>query len=296
MVLYLDLLFVLNFFMNLTILSTAGLLLGLKISISRLCLAAILGAGYVLLATTTEIEWMFTFLPTIIISIVLSLISVGNLKRNIVIKYLLCMYFVAFALGGVILSISNMFIDASVNTVLGNLPQINSFSLFLGVIVIILIIKPLKNWLMGLLTTRNFLLTVIINLDGRESKVTGLIDTGNHLTDPITGNPVIVVESTALRELLPEKFADIMGENENLDLNKVADLFGTDLWGKRLRVIPFSSVGKEFGIMIGFKPDLVVLESEGDCLNKTNVIIGLCEKALCPDNSYNALVNPRLVQ
>ena len=44
---------------------------------------------------------------------------------------------------------------------------------------------------------------VRLTLGERQVELTGLVDTGNTLTDPATGRPVLVAEADSLEELLP---------------------------------------------------------------------------------------------
>ena len=59
----------------------------------------------------------------------------------------------------------------------------------------------------------------------------------------------------------------IYGTDE--DLNKK---IGED-YISRFRLIPFSSLGKQNGMLIGFKPDKAIIRFEGMEIEKNNVII-----------------------
>ena len=64
--------------------------------------------------------------------------------------------------------------------------------------------------------------------------------------------------------------------------------------GLPARLIQFSSLGKENGMLIGFVPDRA--EIHDDCGVKVleKCVVGIYERQLSRDNSYGALLNPYL--
>ena len=61
----------------------------------------------------------------------------------------------------------------------------------------------------------------------------------------------------------------------------------------RLRIIPFSSLGKQNGMLIGIKPDKFEVINE-QIEEKNNVIIGIYNKSLTKRGEYNALIGMEL--
>ena len=63
----------------------------------------------------------------------------------------------------------------------------------------------------------------------------------------------------------------------------------------KLKVIPFSSLGKQNGMLIGIKPEeLTVINDENE--NKiNNVIIGIYNKSLTKRGEYRALIGIELL-
>lgn len=56
------------------------------------------------------------------------------------------------------------------------------------------------------------------------------------------------------------------------------------------RVIPYSSLGNENGILLGFKPDCIKIYIDDECVEK-EAVIGIYEKRICSNtNEYNAIV------
>jgi stage II sporulation protein GA (sporulation sigma-E factor processing peptidase) len=55
-------------------------------------------------------------------------------------------------------------------------------------------------------------------------------------------------------------------------------------------MIPFSSLGRTNGMMIGFRPDAVIV---GEKIS--DVVIGIYNSRLCRDGRYQGLLGPELI-
>lgn len=127
-------------------------------------------------------------------------------------------------------------------------------------------------------------------------KATALVDTGNRLRDPLTGDPVIVMEASALQPLLPDYLRSAVQQMAKGDLEAVTRLLASERWSARFRIIPFSSVGRKHGLLVAFRPDKVQLAVGGHPIIVGPCVLGLCQGPLDPDGIYCALVHPELVQ
>lgn len=84
-----------------------------------------------------------------------------------------------------------------------------------------------------------------------------LVDTGNNLKDPLNNQPVIIVEQDALKGLLPPEIERVVAEVENGELSALQRLETLEAWQTRIRLIPFNSIGRKNGLLVGFRPDAV---------------------------------------
>lgn len=130
----------------------------------------------------------------------------------------------------------------------------------------------------------------------RRCRVMALVDTGNRLRDPLTGQPVVVVEQATLARLLPTDLQPAVERMETGDLTAVSRLLASERWSSRFRVIPFSSIGRRHGLLIGFRPDAVRLIMDGRPVPAGDCILGVYKGPLDPDGAYQALIHPELVQ
>jgi len=127
----------------------------------------------------------------------------------------------------------------------------------------------------------------------KKTTLNALIDTGNSLYEPISGKPVIVAEFSALKKVIPKEMSDFFTENSDSVPDKIYDYIKFGNSDIELRIIPFSSIGKRKGAIMGFFADKAIIHCEKDfCFEK--VIIGICNFKLSGTNDYNALLNPQM--
>lgn len=87
-------------------------------------------------------------------------------------------------------------------------------------------------------------------------RLQGLIDSGNDLTDPLTGRPVCIVDQLLGQQLIAEAGGEILAKS-------------------RYRAIPYHAVGTERGVLDGFRIDAI---SFSDGFTVKNPVIALCEE------------------
>ena len=63
----------------------------------------------------------------------------------------------------------------------------------------------------------------------------------------------------------------------------------------KLKVIPFSSLGKQNGMLLGIKADEISIESEDENITNNNLIVGIYDKSLTKRGEYRALVGMNLL-
>jgi stage II sporulation protein GA (sporulation sigma-E factor processing peptidase) len=117
-----------------------------------------------------------------------------------------------------------------------------------------------------------------------------LIDTGHNLKEPISQSPVIVAEFDRVKKLLPDGLKVMFFENQEIHLQSL--IHKQTEFHTRLRMIPFTSLGRTHGMLVGFKPDKVHIGEH----NPINAVIGIYNNRLTRDGRYQGLVSPELME
>jgi stage II sporulation protein GA (sporulation sigma-E factor processing peptidase) len=107
---------------------------------------------------------------------------------------------------------------------------------------------------------------------GEYIRAQALVDTGNHLTDPVSGKPVSIISEKLSRCLspcfVPEKY----------------------------HVIPYQSVGRNRGMLNGYELPELVIEDCGRQIRKESAIVAICDTGIPEESIYQMILHPRLLK
>jgi stage II sporulation protein GA (sporulation sigma-E factor processing peptidase) len=122
----------------------------------------------------------------------------------------------------------------------------------------------------------------------------GFLDTGNGLHDPLTNRPVLVAEYKLLRNLLPDEFKLAL-ETINNEAEVIEALTHTS-WSHRLRLIPFTSIGRKNGLLIGVRADEIEIEAGKKNFLHKNMVVGIYRDNLTSNGDYQLLIPSEILK
>lgn len=285
MSIYLDIVFIENVIMNYIILLATVIITKEKLNQIRIIISGIIGGIYTVSYYVTKFSVYITIPAKIILSIVMIYIAINPKNIKKMIKELIIFYLTSFAFGGCAIAVLYTIKPQNIINKKGNLIGIYPINVALiggiiGFITIIIAFKIIKNKM----SIKDLFCTVKIIDNGTEKKVKALLDTGNFLKDPITNSPVIIVEKEKLIDILPREIL----ENTNKIISGEVEI--EDKYISRLRVLPFSSLGKQNGMLLGFKVEKVVIKLNEEEVTRNDVIIGIYDKKLSTNEKYECLI------
>ncbi|TDX53007.1 sigma-E processing peptidase SpoIIGA [Orenia marismortui] len=297
LVVYLDLLSFINLIMNYLILWASAKLSDLEYSIWRLLITSVLATVYTIIIILPQFRFLNRIYIHFLISIIMILIAFAPLSRKQLVKTIGYFYLITFVTAGAIFALYNL----TGGSPLDNLAQVlnispdNLWIIILGFLLIIIIGKFGWMFIQYKLLPDIFCIPIIIKFDERLLKVKALVDTGNQLQDPLTRVPVVVVEIEAMLDVIPDQVKDafyLYKDDSSKLLNEMTDT----PWSSRFRLIPFSSIGKHNGMLIGFRPDKITVVTKDEIFVTERVIIALQDRILDQENNYQALLNPEVLR
>ncbi len=287
MTVYVDIVLLENICMNYIILFGTAYIIKIKIKHIRIILASLLGAIYAVLSYT-EIVPMYTSLPIkVVLSICMVYIAFTPKKIKGLIKELVVFYLVSFALGGCAFAL--LYIVRPQDVFIHNGVYIGTYPLkiaLLGGIVGFIITYIAFKIVKSRVSKNEIIYKAIINIEEKNIEINVLLDTGNMLKDAISGDAVIVIEKNKLEEIVPEEILDNVDKILGGDLESIEDLE----YRKKLRFIPFTSVGKQNGMLLGIKADTVKIVTDVEEIINKRVIVGIYEKNFSKSGRYNGLI------
>jgi stage II sporulation protein GA (sporulation sigma-E factor processing peptidase) len=198
MKIYLDYIFFINFLFDTLLLLSVSIVLRRNIKIKRILLGAFIG-GISIFTLFIKINSLELFLFKIIISIfmVLTTFSFKNIKYTI--KNLSYLYMSSMILGGALYFLNIQFSYKQEGLIFyHNGLSINLIFLILfSPIIIYTYIRQAKE----LKNTYSKYYKVNIKYKNKNFKLNAFLDTGNKLIDPITNNPIVIVDESYFKNI-----------------------------------------------------------------------------------------------
>ncbi|QZY57161.1 sigma-E processing peptidase SpoIIGA [Crassaminicella profunda] len=294
---YGEYLFIENLLMNWLILHLTAYFSKAQIPKYRVWIGAAVGACYAFVIFFPSLQFLYTFVMKIVISIFIIIITFTPYKFMEFIKTLAIFYLISFMFGGAAFA---LFYFTDLNGLLSNgIYYIGNFSIKLLIysgIVAYILIRFCWEYIQEKISREKIYIPIKIEVENHSSQLKGLIDTGNALMDPLSKDPVIIVEYESIKDLLPTDVQNILDNSQDVNLDLISKIFQTSEWMNRFRVIPFKSLGKENGMLMGFKPDRVQVKDEKDLKCIKNIVVGVYTKKLSRNGDYAALLHPDILK
>ena len=301
MKIYLDIVILENIVINYLILLVTSRFSKNKASSLRLFLGSLLGTVYlVLMILLPDMKVYTTVLSKVLLSIVMVAITFNINRITVFLKTLALFYASTFLFAGAGFALMFFKRDWGImrnGVVMTPMTLLDTTwtELLLAIGVTLIILRIVWDAIQSRAIKEKPLVQVSITFDERAIEVSALVDTGNSLHDPLSNMPVVVVEYAAIKALLPEEIRSIFEHETENDLNTVTATISCSNWFSRFRLIPFTSLGKENGMLIGFRPDFIEIGENDGRKSVHDVIVGIYNKGLSRNQQYRALMNPELM-
>lgn len=260
MKIYLDIFFLVNAMMNLSVLTVQSLLQRKYVSIGRRILASLAGACLALCLLLTRVHRHPLLFAALYLagSLLVVGIAFGKNRVSSLVKNLVFFYLSAIILAGFLYQLQVLTGGAG-----------RFLYIFAGTVVMLCLICRFLPRAERWKRRRRSYFSVRITYQGRTVRGDGLLDSGNHLTEPFSGEPVAVAQKSFL----------------------------TPLWkGGELplfRYIPFRTIGTRDGMIPVFRcAGLELLSREGDWQSLGDPWIAVCEHEVSSDGEYEIILHP----
>lgn len=288
---YIDIVFFENLIMNSIIIYATSIILKLKLKLVRVIISSTIGSIYAIITYVTELSIYTSIISKIILAIVMVYIAFNPQNMKSMWKQVVIFYLTSFVFGGVALYL--IYFIKPQDVFIKNGIFVGEYALkviFLGAIMAFLIIKISIKFIKTKINVKDMFCKIKIRINGKEIETKAMIDTGNLAKEPITNTPVVIVESSLLEKILPKEILN------NIDNILAGNLDGiNEDYISKLRCIPFSSLGKQNGMLLGIKADEISVEKEEENKTNNNVIIGVYDKSLTKRGEYRALIGLELI-
>lgn len=290
MTVYLDVVFMENVLMNYIIIFATGVVIKAECKKWRILAGSLVGAVYTVVMYLNIIPIYSNFIMKLVLSVVIVYIAFKTKSVKRLVKNLIIFYLVSFIFGGCVFALM-YFLQPQMAEIrngvfVGAYPlKVALIGGFVAFIILQVSFKLVKNKF----SKKDMIYDVDIFINENQVKVRALLDTGNLLKDPITGFPVIVVEHKSLSKVLPEKVLDNLDKILGGDIDELTKNEKFNKTISRFRIIPFSSLGKQNGLLLGIKADKICIISDEKVDMVNDAIIGIYDKSFTKNGAYHAI-------
>ncbi|WP_055107478.1 sigma-E processing peptidase SpoIIGA [Paenibacillus ihumii] len=305
MVVYLDLIFLMNLLIDACLLLLTAWIRKQRVRAWRIMASSAVGAAYVVMMFLPELSFLFTFLIKFLFSVVMLWIAFGYASLQNYLRNMGAFYMVNFAAAGGILGIHYLLQNSgevwsgiwySASGGLGFTLEVGSLFTLVVFFIVVLWFKMVVSSRRSLERVASCLAEVEVRIDDTTVYCTGLVDTGNQLKDPLTRWPVMVMEASLWDQVLPEDWlAKLAAEQADNLIMEWSDEESFP-WRDRLRLVPYRGINKGSQFMIALKPDEVSIIQGGRATTAARVLIGLDGGCLSADAAYRAIIHPVLLE
>ncbi len=298
MTLYLDSLFMINFVMTYIILLFTGRLVNSKYGKKVKKTRYLVGSGvvtvlYLIIICVNVLRNNFNILYAVILIAVGICITFKPSNMKMFLTYLFFTHLVAFTLGGVSFG---LFYYTKAGAFLGNKVAATTENMSIKLLIAttcftFIALKIIVRYIESIKLSKQKLLNVKVEgLNGEFEELVMLVDTGNTLVEPVSKLPVIVIPYFKIRKLINEELYKLYEEDEDI----IGKAFNLELdFVSKLKLIPFKSVGKENGLLLGFETQ-ITYDNNGYAQAK-KCVVGIINIEISK-GVYSSIFNPLLLR
>lgn len=285
---YADVLWAVNFLLDLVILWSTARFGCFLTSWPRLVLAAALGAFYGVGLLFPALAPLYAWPLVILASVLLLIAAFGLLPWRRFAWLMACFYLISVCMGGLTLALVWS---------LGE--RLSAVWLLPALLLSAALARLGVGGFRRMLRRFGLLCRAEISFDGQKASLNCFLDTGNNLRDPVRQRPVMLVELAALRRVLPAALWRQLSllyknEGENARPYQVWLQCQNFAWSKRLLLLPFSTVGEKNGLLLGFVPEKISFRlADGRIVQcAQEVVLGLSPMPLRGLKGCRAIIHP----
>lgn len=272
-VVYIDLLFLINFLFDISILFCTSLFLKRTISITRLSITAAVLALYSTVMFFPQIRLLYSLAGKVIVLLISVRLAFPVNNFIIHLKNTAVFFSINAVFGGVMYALIfatdfGTKIGAAVSNgeIYLNIPAsailLSALPAFSAAFVISYIRKQNEN-----LAAR--LSSIKIEFNGKTVSGKCFADTGCNLCEPISGRAAIILNQSFAKELV--------GDSNSVPPDKFC-------------VLPYTTIGEKSGVLSGFYPDRIEIDNV-----VVNGVLAIAKQQLCVNQQYDAIFNPNIL-
>jgi|GEM_PF-203705 len=319
MIIYLETILGLNFGIDLALLWMSGRCLGLRSPAWRLALGALSGALYALAVMVWPSRLIASLAAKVGVAALMLLVCYGPQPRRVWARLAGVFGLATATTAGLTLAAAAGAAGAPTAAAAGGMLILGPAATRL--VPLGLLLSGMVVWIaaraMGVAARqRSWCVRAEVVVRGQTVSFRALVDTGNELREPLSGAPVLIAEMDVLAPLVPPGWRSLLihgptefgrpetavprGGDHQAQHGPAEAEAGAEAveswWASRIRLVPYRAVGSDRGMLVGFRPDrLLVTGSSGQRQEYREVIVAAYPHRLTPEGVYHGILPASMV-
>ncbi|PYZ93230.1 sigma-E processing peptidase SpoIIGA [Salipaludibacillus keqinensis] len=295
--LYLDVIWMLNFFIDLLLLLLTSIVLKKNVSKKRLFLGALFASMYIWFLFIPSLQVMTHPLMKGIYSVFIILITFRFHQIRSFVQALLMFYFVNFAVGGGLIGL-HFFLQMDSSFIHGTFATrgsgfgspISWLFVLIGFPLIFIYSKQRFDSVESVKIRYDETMDVIVSFNDSILTMKGFVDSGNQLTDPFTKKPVMIIDMKETKDQFPQDLYNFSMEEAHSASHVPPQYQG------KLSIVPYRTIGTDQQFLWTLRPDKVTVYENGKAYDCSKTLLGLSHLSLGEKGEYHCLLNPKMFQ
>ncbi|MHC1747393.1 MAG: sigma-E processing peptidase SpoIIGA [Cellulosilyticaceae bacterium] len=289
-VIYVDILFLINFIMDGCIFWISGTLMNKILPFKKIMIgsgiAAILYCFTLYLPTVGKI-------PNILVAILIPIVPILYLFKPKTTKEFLKTLIVcngaAFIIGG-----ASFNLYYYVKPYLGDKQYVDAMIPISCGIALSLAIGASFRYIRKRLIIPKFEYSLTIHEKDKKLQLRSIVDTGNCLYTLGNHKAVTVVTYDSVKEIIPKEYEALFHYSGSSKILKILEDQKVNL--DKFYLIPFRSIGCEDGVLLGIEVESISYLKGKDICQFKNCVLGISSQKVFSDDTYTALLHPDFIQ
>lgn len=282
MTVYVDVLMCVNLFVNYALISCSSMILKARSGRARLLLGSFAGSVCSLVIFLPKLPLAAELAIKLAAALLIVFCAFGYRSRSFFLRAYFTFFAVSFAFGGIMLAL--WLTAAPVGMAYNNGAvyfDVDIKILVVSTVVCFAVVSVISHFT-ARRAPRNSVCRLTVELGGGRADGAALYDTGNSLTEPFSGYPVIVAEYSAVEKIMPESV-----RNYFISPESIADPAG-------VRLIMHRTVSGA-GVMPAFRPEKIHIRSASGTLETDKAYIAVTRSNIAK-GEYGFIINPAVAE
>ncbi|MPN10636.1 Sporulation sigma-E factor-processing peptidase [bioreactor metagenome] len=204
-------------------------------------------------------------------------------------------YITSFILGGAVLGWLFFWCSGDPFAQMSKGKSVSWVLLIGGIIVCLILMFFVKKFVLNRMLCQRTLYQTEARYNTKRVVFTAMLDTGNALYTIMGRRPVVLVNQTTIEKLMDDCVAKFLKECPSEQWFESLEACGDAGWLSRVQIIPYRAVGTN-SLLLGFRPDILVIKTESGVIETDNVVLGLYRGELSNKDMYQALLHPAILK